>query len=895
MIRAGLLLSLSAICLSFAGCISSSYRLVARDIAHGGKSRYRVAIASHSDLVQKSSNRLNAATAKKLEAAIHKEGVEHTLLMSGGDELTAMPIEVSWTRGDREKGPPNVSSALWFFTLGLFPIFSSDTATYTVTVYGPEVKRVSTFTIIRDSWQGWLPLFLPYPSINPDFRNSNDFFSPGDLVERGVVRETLAIASGLDYDSWAEARAKEAAAAEEAKKHAARMEQIAISKDRNWLKSVSKSESSGQYDAEEADAAVARLDDLLSDEVDALDDVEKLEAIAKDAEHPKASAKAEQKATDIRMVQISKSTDKEWLKRMSGAGDNDVRNAAVARLDDLLSDEVDALDDVEKLEEIAKDAEHPVASQKAGRKATGIRKVQISKSTDREWLQRMSGASDNDVRDAARERLAALELEFVTTSSDIDFLMKQVSNDDDRRICRDGKAKERLLSIIAETCDEGLLDEIIDKSDSQSSSYGYRDYYKAIANAARARLADVTSDVEKLKRLEDWFGGYSEEGTKIKKRIAELRAEALSKSDDLDKLERIALERYGEDELVKKAAAERWCALMLGKVENTSDQAVLLDMACRSGELRRDIRVAAFHRLSDVESVAKAIDTLIAEPLPKNADSSPSDGFVKALEGKSGIRGKTRLALMLEARAKIESLGVDSKTVEKMFSVWEDEKRDSLFNAIETIQPKDLRNEVAEQLLGLNIKQNDGRLCINLSDYWSRFLGFVSPAYAKKLFDALPDKFSDFDVIKSLLDKMDRKDAKAIFDDTRKRTAAGKQKIKFGGFYPGMSEKDLIVTSVFLGLDSPPYYTTDHIDGVGHVRFLVFPRSLRYKLLEAEDLDFWEIFLNKCVPLEKGQSEYKYYENEDSGKYLYKSIKQRTIVTYDHHSGQLRIGTFGGD
>ena len=60
-------------------------------------------------------------------------------------------------------------------------------------------------------------------------------------------------------------------------------------------------------------------------------------------------------------------------------------------------------------------------------------------------------------------------------------------------------------------------------------------------------------------------------------------------------------------------------------------------------------------------------------------------------------------------------------------------------------------------------------------------------------------------------------------------------------------------------------------------------------------IDFWEIFLNKCVPLEKGQSEYKYYENEDSGKYLYKSIKQRAIVTYDHHSGQLRIGTFGGD
>jgi len=275
MIRAGILLSLSALGFSFAGCISSSYRLVARDIAHGGKSRYRVAIASHSDLV---SNRLNAAKVKKLEAAIHKEGVEHTLLMSGGDESIAMPIEVSWTNGDRKKGPPNVSSALWLFTLGLFPIFSSDTATYTVTVYGPEEERQSTFSIVRDSWMGWLPLFLPYPSINPDFRNSNDFFSPGDLIERGVVRETLAIASELDYDAWAEARAKEAAAAEEAKKHAARMEQIAISKDRNWLRSVSKSESSGQYDAEEADAAVARLDDLLSDDVDALDDVEKLEA-----------------------------------------------------------------------------------------------------------------------------------------------------------------------------------------------------------------------------------------------------------------------------------------------------------------------------------------------------------------------------------------------------------------------------------------------------------------------------------------------------------------------------------------------------------------------------------------------------------------------------------------
>ena len=277
------------------------------------------------------------------------------------------------------------------------------------------------------------------------------------------------------------------------------------------------------------------------------------------------------------------------------------------------------------------------------------------------------------------------------------------------------------------------------------------------------------------------------------------------------------------------------------------------------------------------------------------------------MESKNGISGKTRLALRLEARAKIESLGVDSYAIKKIFQYFDglhlaadrdfDKARNSLFDAIDSIQSRNLRNEVAEQLLGLNIKENDGRLHIDRSDFVSRFMRLLSPTCAKKLFDIRFDEISNderlnYAVIKSLLETMDRKDAKAIFDDTRKRTAAEKNRIKFGGFYPGMSQKDVIVTSIAIGLDAPPRYSFDWGPVYGG-RFLVFPRGLRYKLLEAEDLDFWEVFLNECVPPENGRFKYRF--DEDSGKYLYTSIKYHAKVIYDSHSGELRLGTFGND
>ena len=273
---------------------------------------------------------------------------------------------------------------------------------------------------------------------------------------------------------------------------------------------------------------------------------------------------------------------------------------------------------------------------------------------------------------------------------------------------------------------------------------------------------------------------------------------------------------------------------------------------------------------------------------------------------------------MLTARAKIESLGTDSKTVEMLFRDSDyhdsDEKRKckSLADAVETIQPDNLRIEVAEQLLNLNIKQNNGRLLVERPEFASCFVKFLSPTYAKKLVDSQLDEIAkyrlssystrsgdsefecfNYDVVKLLLEAMDRKDAQAIFDDTRKRTLKEKNRIKFGAFHSGMSDKDVIVTSIAIGLNRPPSHESYSIDGVGYVSFLVFPRGLRYKLLEAEDLDFWDRFLNECVPLEKGETKYYYIENSDG--YLYKSIKHRTIVTYDIHSGTLRLGKFGED
>ena len=132
-------------------------------------------------------------------------------------------------------------------------------------------------------------------------------------------------------------------------------------------------------------------------------------------------------------------------------------------------------------------------------------------------------------------------------------------------------------------------------------------------------------------------------------------------------------------------------------------------------------------------------------------------------------------------------------------------------------------------------------------------------------------------------------------------------RIVFEGFYCGMPYKDYLLMAGYrkvhpmCGTVVPERWYSYH---GAMVDVLTFKRKVRYVLCNAEDGEFWPLFMRKYIPqktkslgeaigdaLDKGSFDYQevYDEKLEERCYVYKSLKYKTRITYGLKSGTLRI------
>lgn len=154
----------------------------------------------------------------------------------------------------------------------------------------------------------------------------------------------------------------------------------------------------------------------------------------------------------------------------------------------------------------------------------------------------------------------------------------------------------------------------------------------------------------------------------------------------------------------------------------------------------------------------------------------------------------------------------------------------------------------------------------------------------------------------SLMSKAD------IIDAAEKILDACKTRIHFEGFYVGMPLREYYIMEAYKG--GAPSMPSEDMTFIFSWRSydtrlprLTFRRSLRYKLFEREDGDFWSAFMRKYIPVGKKKSlgetiadaidkgTYDYQTGYDSGLdercYIYKSMKYGTKVIFGEESGTL--------
>ena len=127
-------------------------------------------------------------------------------------------------------------------------------------------------------------------------------------------------------------------------------------------------------------------------------------------------------------------------------------------------------------------------------------------------------------------------------------------------------------------------------------------------------------------------------------------------------------------------------------------------------------------------------------------------------------------------------------------------------------------------------------------------------------------------------------------------------RIVFEGFYCGMPYKDYVL----MGMKTKRMPETGYSNWYYgcDVRSLEFDRKTRYALLEAEDGEFWPMFMKKYIPrkqksvgevigeaLDSGRYDYQegYDDSWDERCYFWKSMKYKTKIKYGLKSGRLKM------
>ena len=104
---------------------------------------------------------------------------------------TSMPVVVELGSEKRIENPPNVSVALWFFSLGVIPAFESSEITRDITVRTPLGVQHGDYTIEAKLWSGWLPIFVPYPGWADQRVYGTDVKLPNATIENEVRKRLV--------------------------------------------------------------------------------------------------------------------------------------------------------------------------------------------------------------------------------------------------------------------------------------------------------------------------------------------------------------------------------------------------------------------------------------------------------------------------------------------------------------------------------------------------------------------------------------------------------------------------------------------------------------------------------------------------------------------------------
>lgn len=131
-------------------------------------------------------------------------------------------------------------------------------------------------------------------------------------------------------------------------------------------------------------------------------------------------------------------------------------------------------------------------------------------------------------------------------------------------------------------------------------------------------------------------------------------------------------------------------------------------------------------------------------------------------------------------------------------------------------------------------------------------------------------------------------------------------RIHFEGFHIGMSIQEYYIMAAYNKGSAPEASYTDRWTGLNFdsdFKRLVFNRTLRYKLFEKEDGEFWSAFMRKYIPagkkkslgeaigdaLDSGTYDYQsgYDDKLEEHCYIYKSMKYGTKVIFGEKTGTL--------
>lgn len=182
------------------GCVSSSYNLSSERPIKPSGARYSFdSLKCLNDEGEDKLHQRGGSIFELTESGLYEAALEDGLANYLGDpgELDSiLPLKIKVTPSGLKKDPCELSAGLCLLTLGVFPWFSGFTETYDVAVRSPQGKGVGTFKIESKTWQGWIPIFCPYPA-SADLRGKTWEFNPEGLFARGVARTAINVANTL--------------------------------------------------------------------------------------------------------------------------------------------------------------------------------------------------------------------------------------------------------------------------------------------------------------------------------------------------------------------------------------------------------------------------------------------------------------------------------------------------------------------------------------------------------------------------------------------------------------------------------------------------------------------------------------------------------------------------